>query len=276
MTSWAYARTVASGMVITLALAVSAPVTAQDDAAQQRPPAGGRAGQAGRGAGRGGAPAAARPPRAMAPIDLTGYWSAVVTQDWRWRMLVPPKGDYAGLPLTAEGRKVADSWDPAKDEAAGEQCRAFGALNVMRLPGRLHISWQDDNTLKIETDAGTQVRLLRFAPGAERGGDWQGLSVASWETLPVRRGQPQMGRALKVVTTRARPGYLRRNGVPYSADAVMTEYVDRLDPPDAEPILVVATTIEDPRYLAQPYMVATHFTKQADATGWNPTRCSVQ
>ncbi len=112
---------------------------------------------------RPGAPAAPPPvPRAAAPIDLTGYWVSIVTQDWRWRMVTPRKGDYEGVPLTPEGRALADTWDPAKDEAAGEQCRSYGAPALMSVPGRLHITWVDDSTLKVETDAGTQTRLLRF------------------------------------------------------------------------------------------------------------------
>ena len=111
---------------------------------------------------------AAPPPRrkAAAPVDLTGYWVSVITEDWRWRMVTPAKGDYASMPINAEAKKIADAWDPAKDEAAGEQCKSYGAPAIMRVPGRLHITWQDDNTLKVETDAGTQTRLFHF-------GDWK-------------------------------------------------------------------------------------------------------
>src|SRR5436309_2325940 len=146
------------------------------------------------GRGRGAAPAA----REAAPIDLTGYWVSVITEDWKLRMLTPKKGVYEALPLNAEGRRVADTWDPAKDEAAGEQCRSYGAANIMRVPGRLHITWQDDNTLKIETDAGTQTRLLHFSetPPGEPG--WQGSSKAEWERAAGRGSQ---GGNLKVVTT---------------------------------------------------------------------------
>ena len=115
---------------------------------------------------RPGAPAAPPPaPRAAAPIDLTGYWVSIVTQDWRWRMVTPANGDYPRLPLTPEARAIAEAWDPAKDEAAGEQCRSYGAPALMSVPGRLHITWQDDRTLKVEVDAGTQTRLLRFGDG---------------------------------------------------------------------------------------------------------------
>src|SRR3970040_1099064 len=130
-----------------------------------------------------GNPQPPRVPRAAAPIDLTGYWVSIVTQDWRWRMVTPRKGDYQGIPMTPEAAKVANAWDRAKDEAAGNQCKSYGAPALMSVPGRLHITWQDDNTLKVETDAGMQTRLLHFGdyrepPNTPR--TWQGVSVAQW------------------------------------------------------------------------------------------------
>jgi hypothetical protein len=117
-------------------------------------------------------------PRAAAPVDLTGYWVSLITEDWRFRMVTPPKGDVTGVPLNAAARQVATAWDPASDEAAGEQCRAYGAAGIMRLPGRVHITWEDDQTLKLETDAGTQTRRFAFGSASSAGGDWQGVSVA--------------------------------------------------------------------------------------------------
>ena len=105
---------------------------------------------------------AAGTPRAAAPVDITGYWVSVVTEDWRYRMVMPAKGDYQGVPLTPAARKIADSWDPAKEAASGEPCKAYGAPAILRVPGRLHITWQDDQTLKLETDAGQQTRLFHF------------------------------------------------------------------------------------------------------------------
>src|ERR1700712_1252422 len=113
-------------------------------------------------AGRGGPPPAPLTPKANAPEDITGYWVSLVTEDWRFRMVTPAKGDYASVPLNPEGRKVADTWDPAKDETAGEQCKSYGAAAVMRVPGRAHITWQDESTLKVELDAGTQNRVFHF------------------------------------------------------------------------------------------------------------------
>ena len=111
--------------------------------------------------GRGGGPPPT--PRASAAIDLTGYWVAVVTEDWHYRMMTPKKGDYGFVPMTPEARRIADAWDPAADQAAGNQCKAFGAAAIMRIPGRVHITWQDDSTLKVEADAGMQTRLFSFS-----------------------------------------------------------------------------------------------------------------
>src|SRR5947199_5482533 len=126
---------------------------------------------------------APQPARAVAPIDLTGYWVSVVSEDWRHRMATSRKGDYESLPLNAEGRRIADMWDLAKDNAAGVQCKAFGIGGIMRQPGRLHITWQDDNTLKVDFDAGAQTRLLNFDKSKQPPSDktWQGFSVAEWE-----------------------------------------------------------------------------------------------
>ena len=130
-----------------------------------------------RGQGRqGGAPSA----RASAPVDLTGMWVSIVTEDWRWRMRTPPKGDYASLPLTDAAIKVADSWDPARDAAAGEQCRPFGGAAIMRVPGRIRISWNDDTTMKVETEAGHAdacVRLWLGSSPANRAG-----KASQWPT----------------------------------------------------------------------------------------------
>src|SRR5712692_3026861 len=115
-----------------------------------------------RGGQRGGAVTAPPSAKASAPIDLTGYWVSVVTEDWRWRMITPEKGSYPSIPLNAEGRRVADAWDPAKDEAEGNECKAYGAGNIMRMPTRVHITWENDNALRVETDTGMQTRLFQF------------------------------------------------------------------------------------------------------------------
>ncbi len=226
-------------------------------------------GQGGRG------PQPPRTGKAGALYDITGYWVAVVTEDWRYRMVTPVKGDSAGVLLNPAGRKIFDAWDPAKDESAGEQCRGYGAPAIMSVPGRLHITWQDEQTLKIETDNGQQTRLLHFDATESKGGDWQGYSKALWELVPAGRGASPDG-SLKVVTTRLKPGYIRKNGVPYSANTTVTEYLDRVNEPDGNAYLVVTTTVEDPDYLALPFLTASHFRKQMDSAGWKPRPCTAR
>ena len=237
-------------------------------------------------------------PRAGAPIDLTGYWVSIVTADWRWRMVTPAKGDYQGVQLNAEARKVADAWDPAKDEAAGEQCKSYGAPALMSVPGRIHITWQDDTTLKVDADAGTQTRLLRFSstvsgqaasqtpPDGPR--TWQGVSQARWlyprpavplqlrpadrtaDAPPIR----PTGGTLEVVTKNLRAGYLRKNGVPYSENVVLTEHWDLYKRPNGEQWLTITTQIEDPKYLSNVRLVAPVFKKEPNGSKWDPTPCS--
>ena len=251
----------------------------------------------GRGGGAGSAPQQPQTAKASAVFDMTGYWVSNVTEDWRFRMITPLKGDFdaargggfaGGIPLNPEGRKVANSWDPAKDEAAGEQCKSYGAPNIMRVPERLHITWQDDQTVKMETDTGTQTRTFYFGEPRGQGGDWQGVSKATWDLSPDFGVKPTNfdprfgsqskipGGSLKVVTTKLRPGYLLKNGVPYSANAVVTEYYDRVTTRSGDVYLIVTTSIDDPTYLTQPYLTNTSFRRQADSSGWSPTPCTAR
>jgi hypothetical protein len=236
--------------------------------------------------GRGGQPQQPPPPpptpRAAAPIDITGYWVSIVNEDWRWRMVTPPKGDYASIPLNDEGRKVADTWDVSKDG----RCEAFGAAALLRMPTRLHITWESDNVLKIDTDAGQQMRRLLFdksrpAPAAK---SLQGFSVAEWERPARGRGAgrggrgeaetgPAAGASLKVVTTRLSGGWLRRNGVPYSDDTLLTEYFDRFAAPNGDEWLVATNMVTDPRYLNQDFVTSSHFKKEPDGSKWSPSPC---
>ena len=232
---------------------------------------------------RGGPPPGTPPPspKAAAPIDLTGYWVSIVSEDWRYRMVAPAKGDYQGVPMTPEGFKMAEAWDPAVDTALGNQCKSYGAAAIMRVPGRVHITWQDDDTLGLDTDAGTQTRTFRFGSSVATSSEptWQGESSARWETPGGRgRGGPPAADApktgsLKVVTTKLRAGYLRKNGVPYSENAVVTEHFD-LASHNGSQYLMVTSIVEDSRFLQQPFIVSTQFKKQADAAGWDPTPCS--
>jgi hypothetical protein len=261
---------------------------------------------------------AAVQPRDQAPRDITGYWVSIVTEDWHVRMVTPRKGDYESLPLNEEGRRMADAWDPARDAASGNACKAYGAAAIMRVPGRLHITWEDGATLKIESDAGTQTRRFFFGRQATRGWrttargeleyfetgtdtpapagqqEWQGYSVAAWDiaadpeagrrlpffagglgTGPNGAGVVASGRfgTLQVRTMRMKAGYLRKNGVPYSENAVLTEYYDFRTEDDGTEWFTVTSIVEDPKYLSAPFVTSTDFRKEGDGSKWRPTPC---
>jgi hypothetical protein len=259
---------------------------------------------------RGGAPAGPPPTgKSIAPWDLTGYWVSMIVDEWRFRV-TPIKGDVLYMPLNPEARRIANAWDPDKDEADGNQCKAYGAVGLMQRPGRLHITWVDDNTLRIDADAGTQTRMVHFgapapppppssplglppeavAAGQQRATpatgapSLQGYSVASWEGPGFGRGggrgfgarapvgPPKTG-TLKVVTTNLLPGYLRKNGVPYDGKAELTEYINRVDGEQGDTYFVLTAMVDDPTYLTGPFIRTYQFKKQADGAGWDPTPC---
>jgi hypothetical protein len=215
-------------------------------------------------------------PQARAPFDITGTWVPLITEDWRNRMVTAPKGDYESVPISAEGRRVADAWDPAKDEAAGEQCKAYGAPAIMRMAGRVRFAWENETTIKVDTEAGNQTRRLVFGNPPAAQPSLQGRSVATWENMAGGRGnQPRTG-TLKVVTTNLRPGYLRKNGVPYSGNAVVTEWYDMIMLPGNEPLLVINTEVVDPQNLNQPFLTSTHFKKLPAGATFTPEACSAR
>jgi hypothetical protein len=186
-------------------------------------------------------------------------------------MVTPAKGEYRRIPASPAAIPLINAWDPAADEKAGNQCRSYGAGGIMNVPGRLHITWQDANTLRIDTDAGTQTRRLRFAASKTakpEAPSWQGDSSATWE--PVTGGG-----SLRVVTTNMRSGYLRKNGVPYSEQATITEYIHRLPVhPNGDNWLHVITVVDDPKYLSQPFYTSTSFRLEPNDANFKPTACA--
>ena len=276
------------------------------------------------GQGRGGQAAPPPTAKAIAPIDLTGYWTAVVTEDWHVRMLTAPKGDFGSgiagtienpgvgfigagpnpsaqgnIPYTAAAAQAALKWDPAKDEAEGNACKAYGAAGIMRMPTHLHITWQDDNTLTIDADYGTQSRVFHFGPPADPGRldffnatyfpsqpptfepppgvepSGQGYSIASW-TIMGGRGSFERGGSLKVVTSRLTPGYFWKNGMPHSGNAVLTEHFRVMALPDRSQWIRFTQIVDDPEYLTQPWIVNYAFKKLPDGSKWRPTPCAVR
>lgn len=246
---------------------------------------------------------AARNAQTTAPFDPSGYWVSIVTQDWVFRMVVPQRGQYSDVPLTLKAKQFADAWQPGPDEAAGKQCEAYGAPALMQIPERLHISWQDPNVLEVQSDAGMQTRLLHFQPTADAAGappSWQGYTTARWifyraaaqrapeQAIPPAGAAAAAGAAravkparygwLQAVTTNLRPGLLRKNGVPYSAQTKMTEHWQLNDSGEdyGGVWLTVTTILRDPQYLAGPYVENALFNREADGSNWAPARCSLQ
>lgn len=249
---------------------------------------------------------AAKPPsaQAQAPFDPSGYWVSLITENWRWRMVVPGKGEYADVPINLKAKQLADAWNPATDEAAGKQCEAYGAAVIMRNPERLHISWQDANTLRVDTDEGMQTRLLRFVPPAAPGGpaaapqplaapqtdappSWQGQSAARWQLpaaaagaggaaapAPAPATAPRFG-SLEVSTDDMLPGLLRKNGIPYGADTQMREFWD-LRTLDTQKWISISVRVTDPQYLRAPYVYDSIFQQEPDGSKWAPSVCTLR
>ena len=201
------------------------------------------------------APPDTRSPRERAPIDITGQWVAVINEDWRWRMVTPPGGDTASLPVNERARAAAAEWDLERDEADGNLCKAFAGPGLMRQPTRIRIDWEDDDTLRLEFDAGRQVRRFEFVPRPPAERSLQGYSEAQWFRQIQSRGvfgqrTPPEGGSLVVMTTQLAGGYLRPNGVPFSELATVKEFFNTFTlPGEADAWLIVTTVVDDPEYL---------------------------
>lgn len=264
------------------------------------------------------AQSASSPPNSAAPLggltakdfaqyDITGYWVSVVTEDWIYRMAVPPKGDWGGIPLNEAGRKIALEWKPMSKDSVSDACDAYGAPAIVRRPGRIHIQWKDTNTLELHFEAGNQTRLLHFAsflfgygfgtsapPDSllrfrppDEASTLQGHSVAAWAKDAQTSGisalagtdwqDPPLaddGGSLFVITTHLSGGLLLGNGVPYSEDATLTEHFDELTDPDGNQWLIVTSIVDDPKYLNAPYVTSTNFKREVDgAVRWRLMNC---
>jgi len=222
--------------------------------------------------------------RERALIDITGQWVAVVNEDWLWRMVTPPVGDTASVPLNPAGRAAALAWDRERDVADNRLCRAFGPPGLIRQPTRIRIDWEDDAALSLQFDAGTQTRRLQFDSDAEPAElSLQGHSVAAWTRTTQARGlfgggSDTDGGALFVRTSNMTPGYLRPNGVPYSSQAVMKEYFRTFTLAgslDSVSWLIVTTVVEDPEFLTTEFIFSSQFRKESDRSGWSPRPCEI-
>jgi len=236
--------------------------------------------QGGRGGAPAGAPATSQNARTAAPVDLTGYWVSIVTEDWIERMSPdsPPSGTGGARGLGGLRGQPAPPPDPS------ERCRVYAAGGSLRVPGRLHITWADENTLKIEMDAGTQTRLLHFNPTTPPPTEktLQGYSVATWDlgsgARGGGRGAPAAGAAaaarwgsLNVVTTNMKSGYLLSSRSVYSDNAVLTEYFTKHSDFGVEYFTVTASVQDG----AVTRVTSSTFKKEPNGSKFKPTGCEV-
>ena len=222
-----------------------------------------------------------RSPRERASIDITGQWVAVVTEDWRWRMITPPVGDTASLPVNERARAAAAEWDLERDRAEGALCKAFAGPGLMRQPTRIRIEWEDGDTLKLDFDAGRQVRRFEFTPQPPAERSLQGYSEAQWFRQTQSRGvfgarTPPEGGSLVVRTAQLTGGYLRPNGVPFSERATIKEFFNTFTlPGEAAAWLIVTMVVDDPEYLTTELVVSSQFKKESSRGAWSPRPCDI-
>lgn len=220
-----------------------------------------------------------------APLDITGYWVTAITEDWRVRMITPQIGDHSNLPLNEAGEKLVKEWTPEADRRNPDAaCRPYGAAAIMRMPTRIHITWQDPETLKFEFDHGTQTRLVHFRPTPAGERSWQGHALGEWIDLAGERfgsrgtrgaaGQGQA--ALKVVTTNLKAQYVRKNGAPVSERTTVTDTIERITGPTGDDWLIVKTLVQDPVYFTFDLMTSSHFKREPNGSKFSPTPCEVE
>lgn len=219
--------------------------------------------------------------RDAAPFDITGYWVSVVSEDWRWRMLDAEPGDALnGIPLNQAGRELAEAW---VSEDGMQSCLTFGGAGIIRYPGRLHIDWEDDDTLRIDFSAGEQTRLLHFnneSTQESSASSLQGDTRANWykerQTRGLGFGGPVRsfdGGNLRSVTSNLQAAFLQRNGIPYSNQATIEDFYKVIDAPNGDRWLIITSVVTDPVYLQQHWITSTNFKYEENGDNWNPISC---
>ena len=197
-----------------------------------------------------------------AEADLTGYWEAILHEDTLFRTAGPPIGEYIGLPINDAARAIANDWNPEDGYKPENQCKMHGAAYIMRSPIRIFVAQDDEVTIsiKIELEMGRERKIyLDGRPAPEGPPTDMGHSVGVWE-----------GDMLTVTTTNMTEKYIRRNGVPNSEQAVMTEHFVRHGD-----YITLINIIEDPVYLNEPLIRSISYRKRNDEFKWVRFDCEV-
>ena len=199
--------------------------------------------------------AAAGSAYAQAAPDLSGVWQPRYQEDFPERIPGPELRDYLGLPINDAARQFADSWDSSRIALPEEQCRVHVSPYILRGPTNLRIWYekhpvtQEVIAIKMYTSTYEQTRTIwmdgRPHPGPNAPHTWMGFSTGRWD-----------GDMLIVETTHIKQGWIRRNGVPMSDRARMTEYVVKRGD-----MVTHAFVLVDPIYLAEPLVKSQEFFK---------------
>jgi hypothetical protein len=188
-----------------------------------------------------------------AQLNLVGYWNPLFHEDVDERIPGPSIGDYLGLPINDAARLRAESWDASLLSMPEHQCKPHPSTYGFRGVGALRI-WEDrdedtQRLVKIHTHIAWQEQhRVIWMDGREHPPDyaphtWQGFSTGSWE-----------GDVLVVKTTHLKAGWMRRNGLPLSDRATMTDRFHRYGD-----VLTHVMIVEDPVYLTEPLVKTNGF-----------------
>ncbi len=186
-------------------------------------------------------------------LDLAGIWQPRFHEDQPERLAGPELGDYLGLPITEGARRFADSWDPSRLTVPEHQCQVHISPYIYRGPLNLRI-WEEKDprtqqVLAIKQYISTyeQTRTIwmdgRRHPSANAAHTWMGFSTGRW-----------VGDALEVDTSHIKQGWVRRNGVPQSDRARLTERFIRHGT-----VLTHISIVIDPVYLTEPLVKTQNF-----------------
>ncbi len=197
---------------------------------------------------------------ASAQVDMSGTWGPVYHEDQPERIPGPSLGDYFGLPLSDGARRFAESWDSGRLSLPEHQCRVHTVPYIYRGPNRFRV-WEERDpetqrliAIKHRISTFAQLRTIwmdgRPHPSAFARHTWMGFSTGKFQ-----------GDMLVVTTTHIKQNWFRRNGLPQSDQATMTEYLSRHGD-----VLTRISIVEDPVYLTEPLIKSENFIRAVRPT----------
>ncbi len=192
-------------------------------------------------------------------LDLSGNWQPVVHEDQPERGPGPELVDYAGLPISEGARQFGLSWDAARLTVPEHQCRVHIVSYIYRGPLNVRI-WEEKDpqsqrliAIKQYISTYEQWRTIwmdgRPHPPEDAPHTFMGFSTGKWE-----------GNILTVYTTHIKQGWIRRNGLPESDKATLTEHYLRHGD-----LMTHMVVINDPVYLTEPLVKTQTFRQQVQA-----------